>query len=212
MTLFATDKYRLAIRELTWEPEDPEAGVRALIPARTLADAAKTFTTLGGPVTVALSHGDSGEGMIGFAGGVRMTTTRLLDNTFPNVRSLLTEHAFTCQVSIPEMREKVKRVALVADRMRPIGLTFEADSLTVEAGFSSDTQAKEVIKCAYDGEPMEVGFNSTFLVDGLMSMNAPTLRLGLDAPGRSTTLMPADEDGKVIPGYRYILMPMRVPR
>ena len=53
------------------------------MPARTLADTAKTLGPLGGEVTVALSRGGVGEGMIGFAGGTRRTTSRLLDAGLP---------------------------------------------------------------------------------------------------------------------------------
>ena len=79
MSMLATDRYRLALRELEWRPDDPQVSVNALVPARTLHDTAKTLGPLGGEVTVALAQGAAGEGMIGFAGGTRRTTSRLLD-------------------------------------------------------------------------------------------------------------------------------------
>src|SRR5437868_5547569 len=103
MTLLATDRYRLAIRELQWRPDEPDASLQALVPAKILADTAKTLGPLGGDVTVALTRGGIGEGMIGFLGGVgdaagsegrgaRRTTSRLLDGEFPKVRNLLPDH------------------------------------------------------------------------------------------------------------------------
>src|SRR5437764_10758451 len=94
ITLAATDRYRLAARELAWKPEQDGISQVALIPARTLDATAKTLT--GGPeVTVALSAGSSGEGIIGFTGGAsrsgsasRRTTTRLLDVQFPPYQKL----------------------------------------------------------------------------------------------------------------------------
>ena len=74
---------------MQWRPDDPEVSINALVPARTLDDTAKTLGPLGGEVTVALSRGAAGEGMIGFAGGTRRTTSRLLDGAnYPQVRSL----------------------------------------------------------------------------------------------------------------------------
>ena len=98
LTLAATDRYRLAVRELTWSPGDPSAApVAVLVPARTLADAAKSLAH-SEALTIALAGGASsgsstGEGIIGFSGtsGGRASraTTRLLDATFPAYRSLL---------------------------------------------------------------------------------------------------------------------------
>ena len=121
--------------------------LHALVPARTLADTAKTLGPLGGEVTVALAQGGAGEGMIGFAGGTRRTTTRLLDGEFPKVASLLPDQ--------PQRRgpgpgrgavEAVKRVALVAERTTPVRLRFSDDGLVVEAGGSEDAQASEAME------------------------------------------------------------------
>ena len=54
LTLAATDRYRLAVRELAWRPEQPDLSAAVLVPARTLADAAKTLTT-GSEITLALA-------------------------------------------------------------------------------------------------------------------------------------------------------------
>src|SRR5689334_12035014 len=91
LTLAATDRYRLAVRELDWNPEDPSAeAVQVLVPARTLNDAAKSLAG-STSLTIALAgtsaSGGSGEGIIGFTGSTNgrasRATTRLLDATFP---------------------------------------------------------------------------------------------------------------------------------
>src|SRR4051795_6664495 len=74
LTLAATDRYRLAVRTLAWKPEQPGLSATALVPARTLADTAKALTN-GPEVLLALSTGSAGEGMIGFEGGGRRTTS-----------------------------------------------------------------------------------------------------------------------------------------
>ncbi|HEV7708991.1 MAG TPA: DNA polymerase III subunit beta [Asanoa sp.] len=210
MTLLATDKYRLAVRELTWHPNTPEASLTALIPARMLADTAKALGPLGGSVTVALSRGGAGTGMIGFMGGARRTTSRLLDGDFPKVRNLLSDHhASTARIATAPLIEVAKRIALVAERTHPIRLSFSEDGLTVEAGGSEDARASEAMDCVYAGEPMRVGFNYTYLLEGLGLMNAPTVLLGVNDPQKPVTLTPVNEDGEIIPGYRYVMMPLR---
>ncbi|MDT4989231.1 MAG: polymerase subunit beta, partial [Micromonosporaceae bacterium] len=113
IALLATDRYRLAVREITWRPDDPEISVAALVPAKTIDDTAKTLGPLGGQVTIALSRGGVGEGLIGFAGGTRRTTSRLLDGDFPKVRSLRpATHSAQAKVGVQALQEVVRRVAL----------------------------------------------------------------------------------------------------
>src|SRR4051795_7091727 len=80
LTLAATDRYRLALRELSWQPARTDINAVALVPARTLADTARSLTT-GAEVTVAFAAdtGSAGEGMFGIVGSGRRTTTRLLE-------------------------------------------------------------------------------------------------------------------------------------
>ena len=87
VTLASTDRYRFAVREFLWKPEDPEASAVALVPAKTLLDTAKALTS-GDTVTLALSGSGSGEGLIGFEGAGRRTTTRLLEGDLPKYRTL----------------------------------------------------------------------------------------------------------------------------
>ncbi|HWM74757.1 MAG TPA: DNA polymerase III subunit beta, partial [Nocardioides sp.] len=128
ITLLATDRFRLSQRELSWEPRSTDESMAALVPARVLGDTAKSLT-VGSEVTIALSASGSGEGLIGFEGtgpgGVRRTTTRLLDGEFPKVRSLFPSERLTiAKVDKLALIESVKRVALVAERNAAVQLAF----------------------------------------------------------------------------------------
>ena len=88
ITMAATDRYRLAVRELTFSPARPNTEAVALIRARTLLDAAKTLATTKN-VNIALAPSTSPERLAGFQTDSKSTTTRLLDGTFPPYRHLL---------------------------------------------------------------------------------------------------------------------------
>ena len=211
LTMLATDRYRLAIRDLEWRPDDPESNFAALVPARTLNDTAKTLGPLGGTVTVALSRGGIGEGMIGFAAGTRRTTSRLLDGEFPKVRALLPDtHNAQARVPVSALNEVVKRVALVAERATPVRLSFGDDGLVVEAGGTEDARASEAMDCEYTGEPMTIAFNHQYLLDGLAALDGPVAVLSFTDPKKPAVISPASEDGEQIPGYRYLIMPVRI--
>jgi DNA polymerase-3 subunit beta len=211
MTLLATDRYRLAIKELEWHPDTPGASLQALVPAKTLADTAKTLGPLGGDVTVALARGGMGEGMVGFVGGTRRTTSRLLDGEFPKVRNLLPDHhSAQARIQVSALVEVVRRVALVAERTTPVRLSFSEDGLIIEAGGTEDARASEAMDCVYEGEAMQVAFNPGYLLEGLGALGGPTAVLSLTDPRKPAVLSPAGENGEIIPGYRYLIMPIRI--
>jgi DNA polymerase-3 subunit beta len=213
LTMIATDRYRLAIRDLTWRPGTADASMHALVPAKTLSDTAKAMAA-GKEVTVALSHGGVGEGLIGFSGAGRRTTTRLLDGEFPKVRSILPEsHGAQATVSAAAMAEVVKRVSLVAERNTPVRLSFAEGVLTVEAGGTDDARASESMDAIYEGEEMTIAFNPQFLLDGLSAIASDTAVLSFTAPTKPAVLTgKSDEDSAVSSSssYSYVLMPVRV--
>jgi DNA polymerase-3 subunit beta len=214
MAMLATDRYRLAMREMEWNPDDPEISLNALVPAKTLNDTAKTLGPLGGSVTLALAQGNAGEGMIGFAGGTRRTTSRLLDGAnYPPVRSLFpATHNAEARVGVAALVEVVRRVALVAERTTPVLLSFGEDGLVVEAGGTEEARASEAMEAAFTGEPLTIGFNPQYLIDGLQNLGAPTAVLSFVDAFKPAVISPAGENGEIVPGYRYLIMPIRVTR
>ncbi|MEU1588547.1 DNA polymerase III subunit beta [Micromonospora sp. NPDC005710] len=214
LSMLATDRYRLALREIQWRPDDPEVSINALVPARTLNDTAKALGPLGGEVILALAQGAAGEGMVGLAGGTRRTTSRLLDGAnYPPVRSLFpATHNAEARVPVSTLIEVVKRVALVAERTTPVLLSFSADGLVVEAGGSEEARASEAMEATFTGDPLTIGFNPQYLIDGLANLGAQTAVLAFVDAFKPAVISPAGEDGEVIPGYRYLIMPIRVSR
>jgi DNA polymerase-3 subunit beta len=218
LALLATDRYRLAIREIDWAPDDPQVSAHALVPARTLADTAKTLGPIGGELVVALAAGGAGEGMIGFQTGDRRTTSRLLDGAnYPPVRNLFpTSHAAQARVAVAALGEVVRRVSLVGDRSAPVRLAFSGEGLVVEAGGSEEARASEAVEATFDGaEPMTLAFNPLYLLDGLgalSALSAPTAVFSFVEPGKPAVMSPGTEEGEIMPGYRYLIQPIRVVR
>lgn len=210
LTLLATDRYRLALRELTWQPADANASHEVLIPARTLADTAKS---LGAAGSVELSLGGPGgiASLIGFEAGQRQATTRLLDGEYPKVTSIFpTSHETEAVVATAALEEAVRRVALVADRNTPLRLSFTDGQLAIEAGTGEEAQASEALEATLTGPEIEIAFNPQFLLDGLHALGTPFARLSFTQPSRPAVLS-GQEDADSAPdlAYRYVLMPVR---
>jgi DNA polymerase-3 subunit beta len=212
MSLLATDRFRLSHRELTWNPQTPDASVAALVPAKVLGDTAKSLTS-GAEVTIALSSGDGGEGLIGFegsaVGGMRRTTTRLLDGEFPKVRSLFpSEHLTIAKVKKDELIETVKRVALVAERNTAVQLKFGDNQLVLDAGTGDEAQATEVIEAEITGDDLTTGFNPQFLLDGLTALDGEYIDLAFTQASKPVVI--SSTDGGETDSFRYLLMPRRL--
>lgn len=210
IVLAATDRYRLAVREFTWSPQAPSVSSHALVPARTLADTAKSLSDVDA-VVIALSDGTAGEGLIGFEGHGRRTTTRLLDGEFPKYRSLLpTESAAIANVDTSALMEAVKRVALVAERNTPVRLEFEGEELTLRAGAGEDAKAVDVLESALDGDSIDIAFNPSYLLDGLAVVGTAVTRFSFTQQSRPAVLTGVADDGTAADDYRYLLMPVRL--
>ncbi|CCG01010.1 DNA polymerase III subunit beta [Blastococcus saxobsidens] len=222
ITLAATDRYRLAVREFTWRPETSGLSAAVLVPARTLAEAAKTLTS-GPEITLSLSSGSSGEGILGLSGKDRRTTTRLLDAEFVKYRAIMpNESLANATLPVGLFTDAAKRVALVAERGTPLRCEFTPGQVTLRAGGSDDEgQAEERCDVDFEGEPLTIGFNPTFLLDGLAAVHTDHARMDFTSPLKPAVLSGVDEpstdDDKPAapaapPGsYRYLIMPVRLP-
>jgi DNA polymerase-3 subunit beta len=215
LTLISTDRYRLAVRELRWTPARPDLSAAVLVPARALAETARSLTS-GAEVAIALAlpgegTDGAGDGMIGFEGGGRQATTRLLGGEFPRHQALLPSHAnYTAELATPLLAEAVKRVALVAERNTAVRLAFTPGQLVLEAGTGDEAQAVEVLEASFDGDDeLAIAFNPQYLLDGLTAIDSDTVRISFTEAGK-----PALITGKPSPDgqtdYRYLLMPIRL--
>jgi DNA polymerase-3 subunit beta len=225
VVLAATDRFRLAVRELTWATASAGIEAAVLVPAKTLAEAAKTGAS-GTDVHLSLGAGAAvgREGLLGIRSGGKRSTTRLLDAEFPKFRQLLpAEHTAMATVAVAELTEAIKRVALVADRGAQVRMEFSADALRLSAGADDVGRAEEDLLVDFVGEPLTIAFNPTYLTDGLASLHSEKVSFGFTTSSKPAVLRPlsAEDTDASAPGtgpfpavatdYVYLLMPVRLP-
>lgn len=210
ITLLATDRYRLALRELTWTPATPGYSAVALVRARTLNDVAKSLGAGGGQVNIGLSTGE-GIDLIGFEAGGRHTTSQLVDGDYPAVRRLFPD-ATPIHAVVPTQAliDAAKRVALVAERNTPIRLAFSEGQVVLDAGQGDDAQASEALEAVLVGEDIQVAFNPQFLLDGLGALGTDFVRMSFTHPNKPVEFTGQESlDGEDSSAYRYLLVPIR---
>ena len=210
ITLAATDRYRLAVRELNWQAKNADIEVNTLVRARTLADAAKSLTAHS-QVTLALSPTNSNERLIGFLSELKTMTSRTLDGSFPPFRHLLpSESVAEATIEVAPLLDSVRRVALVTDKTVPLRLIFANNTLQLEAGAGEDAQATEELEIVYAGEPINIAFNPQYLTDGLQAIGTPFVQFNFTGASKPAVLTGKHElSGTRDISYQYLLMPMR---
>ncbi|WP_424183640.1 DNA polymerase III subunit beta [Actinokineospora sp. G85] len=209
LTLVATDRFRLAMREFEWKNSGDVEDAAVLVPARTLADAAKALGSAGRSVSLALSPTD---GLLGLSGSGRRTTSRLLDAEFPRYRQLLpSEQTSAAIIGVAPLVEAIKRVSLVAERGTQVRLEFAEGVLRLSAGGDDEGSAEEELAVEFTGEPVTIAFNPGYLQDGLAALHSDRAELSFTTPNRPALIKPVGAEGEVTPGYLYLLMPVRLP-
>jgi DNA polymerase-3 subunit beta len=222
ISLLATDRYRMALKELTWNPSRPQSSATALVPARVLSETSRSMTA-GEEIMLSLSDGGVGDGIIGFDGrgpaGQRQTTTRLLDGEFPKVRHIMdTAALMNVRVGTAEVIAAAKRVALVAERNTSLRMLMGDGFVTLEAATGDQAQASESIEAIIDqpggGDQVvtAAGFNPSYLLDGLGAFDTPYVNFAFTAPSKPCQLTGlATLDGNPLTDYRHVIMLMRLP-
>lgn len=209
ITLLATDRYRLAMKEIAWTPRTPGISQVALVRARTLSDVAKSMTQAG-TLDIALQT-DAGKQLIGFDAAGRRTTSQLIEGDYPPVRRLFPDTTPTFAVArTGEIIEAARRVALVAERNTPIRLAFTEGQVVLEAGQGDDAQASEALEATLVGEDITTAFNPHLFLDGLTALGTEYVRLGFTHPTKPVLLSgKKSADSEEQEQFLYLLMPIR---
>ncbi|MFF4384445.1 DNA polymerase III subunit beta [Kitasatospora sp. NPDC001547] len=226
--LDATDRYRMAHKELTVRPtgtvpapakrgkkKDSDDQAAALVPAKSLAEAAKA---LEGEHTLTLHWS---EGLLGLSiPGGRTYMTRLLDGyEFPKMGGFFEgDWPITLRLPVSEAVAALQRVALVATRNTPVRLIVEpgGEQLRVEAGSGDDAQASDRIPAHTTGtdtdgaaDGLVLAFNPQFLTDALKALGTSEADLHVRHPHKPAYLAGRLGDGTDAT-YQHLVMPVRL--
>ncbi len=210
ITLAATDRYRLAVREINWNPVSTSIATHTLIPARFLHEATKSLAT---SEAISIAFTANNEGLFGIEGSGRKTTSRVLAADFPPYRTLLpSESTSVAQVKTSDLIDSVKRVALVLDREAPIKITFKQNEAVIFGGGGSGelAAAQETIEATNNGEEISIAFNHQFLLDGLHAIDAAVAVIAMTTSIRPAVITGTNEIGaESDDSFKYLLMPIR---
>ena len=214
LSLVATDRYRVAVREIDWDNGDNAApeNLVALVPARTLQEVGKTFGH-SSTISVAFTSKDDRE-LIAFTADKKTVTSLLIKGSFPPVRRLFPDSSENYAViNTAELIEAVRRVSLVLEREAALRFTFTIDGLTMEAVGSEQAQASEAIDALLTGDDIVLSLKPQFLIDGLTAVRSEYVRFSFtksentNKPGPMLITSQSSKDQPGADSFKYLLQP-----
>ena len=212
LTLSATDRYRVAMRDLSWNMTNDVTGRTALVPARILQEVSKTFSNQG---DIAISFANIGDReMLAFTANNRSVTALLIKGNFPAVKPLfpanVAEYAI---VGRNDIEEATKRVSLVLERESPLKYSFEDGSVLLEASANENAQASESVPSELTGKGIVVSLRPNFLLDGIHGVHTEFVKIAFtnndnpNKPGPVLITNHGAKDKSESDTFRYLLQP-----
>ncbi len=197
----ATDGHRLAQAELD-VPKGAEGMPGIIVPRKTVGEVQRLIEDPDAEIAIELS-----QSKIRFAIGDVVLTSKLIDGTFPDYgRVIPMGNDKTLVVDKPDFANAVDRVSTVSsERGRAVKLALSAGKLVLTVTNPDSGSATEELEVEYDAEPLDIGFNSRYLLDIAGQIEGEVAVLRLADPG-SPTLIQDKDTGNAL----YVLMPMRV--
>jgi len=197
----ATDGHRLAQVELPL-PQGAAGMPGIIVPRKTVGEVQRLVESGEGDVAVELSAGK-----IRFTIGNVVLTSKLIDGTFPDyARVIPVNNDKSLVVDKKDFEAAVDRVSTVSsERGRAVKLSITGGRLVLSVTNPDSGSATEEIEVEYTADPLDIGFNSRYLLDIAAQIEGEVAVLKLADPGSPTLIQ--DKDAK---GALYVLMPMRV--
>src|SRR5271166_5246996 len=206
LAMVATDGHRLAMVESSAELPGITGAYRALLPKKAMSEIQKLA---GDSDPAAIVHFSGDDNHLFFQLGDRLLLSRKLTGNFPDFdRVLPKDHPHSVALDREELRKSVERVAQFSDeRSRAIKLRVQDGELHIHSSLSETGESEESLPAEYEGSPVEIGFNATYLMDFLRATTEEKVAFYFKDPNSAGELRPAG-DGQY--KYRYVVMPMRI--
>jgi DNA polymerase III subunit beta len=196
----ATDGHRLAFASTTL----PTAGTKqdVILPRKSVSELIKLLEDNDEPVTI-----DIQATQVRFSFGGIELISKVVDGKFPDYTKVIpTNYSKHLDMDRTTLQQSLQRAAILSnEKIRGVRLVLSKDNLAIICANNEQEEAQEEIGVAYDGEPLDIGFNIAYLQDVLSYVNSDKVKLSLgDANSSALITIPTDEQ------FKYVVMPMRI--
>jgi DNA polymerase III subunit beta len=204
LTLVATDGHRLALAQATLETDMPKQEV--ILPRKTVLELQRLLKddkeSEGEPIQMRFAGNQAK-----FVFGGMEFVTKLVEGKFPDYNRVIPKgHKNHVTLGRAPLLASLQRAAiLTSEKFKGVRLNLEPGLLRIASSNAEQEEAKEEIEIDYGGDPIEIGFNVTYLMDALANMGQEMVSVSLQ-DANSSALITVPEQG----GFKYVVMPMRI--
>ncbi|HUF45354.1 MAG TPA: DNA polymerase III subunit beta [Aestuariivirgaceae bacterium] len=197
----ATDGHRLAQAQVEC-PEGAAGMPGVIIPRKAVLELVKLVEDADSIVEVALSTAKIRFGLDGV-----VLTSKLIDGTFPDYERVIPkDNDKTMEVDTKLFSQAVDRVSTISsEKGRAVKLNIGPDKLVLSVNNPDSGSAEEEIAVSYDAEPIDIGFNSRYLLDIASQLKGDSATFKLADSGSPTVIRDTRDERAL-----FVLMPMRV--
>ena len=201
MRMVATNGHRLAKMDV---PASGGTSADLIVPPKALEQIRRLFAS-DAAIDVAKS-----DNHLGFRSGGKLVFTRLIEGPYPNYEQVIPrENDKAATIDKAAMAGALRRMSVVAsDQTHRIRLAFSGGTVKFSVQTPDLGEAQDELPVTYEGEPLEIGFNATYLLEILKYMPTDEVRLTLKAPERAATVEPVGWDDPA--SYMALVMPLRL--
>lgn len=200
LRVVATDGHRLSFAA---EALDRELdSVEAILPRKTVLELIKLLADSDDPVSLSI-----GANQIRFAFGGIEIVSKIVEGKFPDYLKVIpTTHRNRVSIERVTLAQSLNRAAILSnEKIRGVRLVFTKNALSIICTNNEQEEAEESLTIDYDGDPLDIGFNISYLLDVLNHVDSETVTLTMgDSNSSALVQVPGSED------FKYVVMPMRI--
>lgn len=200
LKVVATDGHRLAYASEQLDVNVPRT--EAILPRKTVLELSRLLADSEDPIDIVLS----GNQVLFRFGSIELIS-KLIDGKFPDYdRVIPRNHSKLLSLPRIKLLQSLQRAAILSnEKLRSVRFLLSTGSLKIASGNAEQEEAEEDIELGYQGEPLEIGFNVTYLLDVLTNLDAEDIECWLhDVNSSALITLPGNER------FRYVVMPMRI--
>jgi DNA polymerase III subunit beta len=201
LTLVATDGHRLALAQAQLETEVPSKQ-EVILPRKTVLELQRLLKDEETAIEMRFANNQA---KFQFAG--LEFVTKLVEGKFPDYNRVIPKnHKNAIVLGRAPLLASLQRAAiLTSEKFKGVRVNIEPGVLKIASSNAEQEEAKEELEIDYAGDPIEVGFNVTYLIDVLSNSADEMVKLELqDSAASALFSLPGQ------PGFKYVVMPMRI--
>ncbi len=200
LRVVATDGHRLSYAETELDTENEPREV--IIPRKTVIELSKLLNDVEDPVELRI-----GTNQVTITLPGTELVTKVVDGKFPDYQRVIpANQPRHLKANRQNVMQALQRAAILSnEKFRGVRLVMSENTLGIVCNNNEQEEAADEIEVSYNGDPLDVGFNVTYLLDGLGALGTEEITLSL---GDANSSMLLTSEGE--PGFKYVVMPMRI--